>query len=98
MKHTIYETTFVPTEIEIPDKCPDCGADFHKSGALIEGYWQDCTTRSHIQRQNATDPALHLEPSGQMDYGDTYYSSGVVCANPQCDWNLTPRSSGERAS
>ena len=95
MMHTVYATTFVPKEIEIPDACPDCGADFHKPRALVESNWQDCTIESHIERQNALDPALHLEPEGETDYGETYYPSGVACRN--CDWQLDAAASPEPA-
>jgi hypothetical protein len=88
MKHTVYAATFVPAEVEIPDACPDCGADFHAQGALIEGNWQDCTVRSHLEPRAPRDPALTLEPEGDTKYGDTYYPSGVLCAH--CDWSLMP--------
>lgn len=86
-KHTVYRATFTPTTIEIPDRCPECDADFHEVGSLIEGNWQDCTVRSHL-----SDPvsfkADHraLEAEGETDYGETYYPSGLLCAN--CDWSI----------
>jgi hypothetical protein len=88
MKHTVHSASFTEVEIEIPDTCPSCGADFHQEGSLLESNWQDCTVRSHLAPQSPTDPVLHLEPEGETSYGDTYLSSGVMCAH--CDRLLEP--------
>jgi hypothetical protein len=82
--YTLYVATFVPVEIEIPDKCPDCGSDLAESGALAESNWQDCWIPSHVEGGEIT-------AEGETDYGDTFMPCYLWCR--RCDWlvSSTPR-------
>jgi hypothetical protein len=81
MRHTVYIPHFTQAQLDVPETCPSCGADFTQPGSLIESDWVDCTVKMHVAGEE-------LVPEGETDYGATFMPNGVACAH--CDWHLAP--------
>jgi hypothetical protein len=83
MKFTLCKATFVDAEVEVPTKCPACGASFEgQDSSLIEWDWHDVGGRVDM---TAGEPSF---PHGMENEGDDYHPCALWC---RCgNWSLTP--------
>jgi hypothetical protein len=80
MKLTVHDTAFVPRTVEIPDECPECGADLRLKNAIVEWAWED---RGHCGSFEANE--RFPEGLGDLAYGhetgqgDSWYGVELRC-------------------
>jgi hypothetical protein len=71
----IYSSIWGQEFVDLPDKCPECGADFHKPESLIEELYmaveQTCCINS--------DGELDAEETTYEDFPEAQYPTGFKC-------------------
>jgi len=76
MKLVIVDTTMRHRSVEVPDKCPGCGASLRESGAMrVYGHQEQNTTCA----MNGDDDDPDLEWSGSMNNGESFRPEMYLC-------------------
>ena len=83
-----YDPCTIPeVDIEIPDKCPGCGADLTAEGAIMEG--QFLWSAQHCNIDTSEQPPVRLEYHSSKDNSESCVVVGYTC--DACGYNLTSR-------
>lgn len=84
MRILISDVTLTDKHVEVPDRCPGCGIDFHKPGNLVE--YSLVNEYEHVR----LGPAGVEQPDSlDTERGDSFASpTGYACS--QCKWEATP--------
>lgn len=79
-KLSIYETIWVEREVEVPERCPECGAPFVglDSSNLLEIDWVDLEMQGRLIGIAGGEHAF--EATEHHSTGDVFHAAAVQCA------------------
>lgn len=90
-KFTLEKATWTDVEVEVPDKCPACGASFvGEESALVEWNWHDVRYTLALDASDATTGEREWDviPESYRDDGEDYHPFLLMC---DCgNWSIEP--------
>jgi hypothetical protein len=81
VKFTLDVVTVTQREVDLPARCPGCGADLSASAALAVGGWMGVTQNAHLDEHSGFE-----WDEAYKDHAELQYNDEVQCR--QCDMAL----------
>jgi hypothetical protein len=80
-KLSVYEAIFIEREVEIPEKCPQCGESFTGGSGLLEVDWVNLEMAGHVKSEpKEWGGDWHFNARQHHEIGDEYRASLFQCA------------------